>query len=253
MTSLKYRQRQAATGSDNVRSSNGPITTLAGLGLFLALWPILVVHAAYAISVIEGYVPLCNPYWDGCTSISRAGRHGWANHLFRGALLPYTALLGLYWWTNQRWLRAAGDRGSRWMLGSGLVGTLFMILYVTFLGTEGPTYQLMRRYGINVYFGCTYIAQVLLLGRLGALAAAGPRTWSRWLVLPLMALLLTVLAMGLLFVGADFGLPLDRDRLQNTMEWTAALLIQLSILLVALGWRADRLGAGIAMRSGTLD
>ena len=228
------------------RSTSRPPAVLVGLGLFVALWPILIVHAAYSISVVEDYVPLCNPYWDGCTSISRAGRHGWANHLFRGALLPYAALLGLYWWLNQRWLLASGDRGSRWMLASGLVGALFMILYVTFLGAEGPTYQLMRRYGINVYFGCTYIAQVLLLGRLGALAAAGPRSWSRWLVGPLLALLLIVLAMGLLFVAADYGLPLDGDRLQNTMEWTAALLIQLSILLVALGWRADRLRLSVA-------
>ena len=225
-----------------MRSSNGPITAIAGLGLFLALWPILVVHGAYAMSVIEGYVPLCNPYWDGCTSISRAGRHGLANHFFRGALLPYTVLLALYWWLNQAWLIASGDRGSRWMLACGVAGVLFMILYVTFLGTEGPTYQLMRRYGINFYFGCTYLAQVLLLGRLGALAAAGPRPWSGWLVPALLVVLLSVLAMGLLFVAVDYGrLPFDRTRLQNTMEWTAALLIQLSILFVVLGWRADKL------------
>ena len=69
-------------------------TGIVRTGLLLALWPILIAHAAYAISVIENYVPLCNPYWDGCTSISRAGRHGWANHLFRAALLPYAPLLG---------------------------------------------------------------------------------------------------------------------------------------------------------------
>lgn len=224
-----------------MRSSNIPTIALAGLGLFLALWPILIVHAAYAISVLEGFVPLCNPYWDGCTSISRAGRHGWANHLFRGALLPYTALLGVYWWLNQRWLRAAGDRGSRWMLGLGLIGAVFMILYLTFLGTEGRTYQLLRRYGINIYFACTYMAQVLLLGRLLALASAGSPLWSRWLVRGLMTLLLTVLAMGVIFVAVGYGLPLDRDRLENTLEWAAALLIQVSILLVALGWRSDRL------------
>lgn len=224
-----------------------PIAVLVALGFFLALWPILIVHAAYVISIAEGFVPLCNPYWDGCVSISRAGRHGWANHLFRAALLPYTALLALYWWLNHRWLLALGDRGSGWMLGSGWLGALFMILYVTFLGTEGPTYQLMRRYGINFYFGCTYLAQVLLLGRLGALSAAGPRPWPRWLVPALLLVLLSVLAMGLLFVTVDYGrLPLDRTRLQNTMEWTAALLIQLSILLIALGWRADRLRLRVA-------
>ncbi len=228
--------------------SKPPPTVLTSLGLFLALWPILIVHTVYAISIIEGHVPFCNPYWDGCTSISRAGRHGWANHLFQAALLPYTALLALYWWLNQRWLLALGDRGSRWMLLSGWLGMLFMILYVTFLGTEGPMYQLMRRYGINGFFGCTYIAQVLLIGRLRALTAAGPVPWPGWLVPGLLLLALSILAMGLVFVATDYGLPLDRDRLQNTLEWAASLLIQLHILLVALAWRASslrlRIGCG---------
>ena len=95
------------------RFKPNPVTALAGLGLFIALWPILVAHAAYAISVMEGHVLACNPYWDGCTSISKAGRHGWANHLFRGALLPYTPLLALYWWLNQRWLLALEDPAHR--------------------------------------------------------------------------------------------------------------------------------------------
>lgn len=209
---------------------------LFGFALFLALWPVLIVHAVYAISIVEGHVPLCNPYWDGCTSISRAGRHGWANHLFQAALLPYTALLAIYWWLNQRWLRALGDAGSRAMLTIGWSGVLFMILYVTFLGTEGQIYQLMRRYGINGFFGFTYIAQVLLIGRLRALMRADPVPWPGWLLPGLLLLALSVLGMGLLFVATDYGLPLDRDRLQNTLEWAASLLIQLHILLIALAW-----------------
>ena len=231
------------------RSKPNPVTALAGLGLFIALWPILVAHAAYAISVMEGHVLACNPYWDGCTSISKAGRHGWANHLFRGALLPYTPLLALYWWLNQRWLLALGDRGSRAMLVSGWTGVLFMILYVTFLGTEGPTYQLMRRYGINVYFGATYLAQVLLMARLRAQAAAGPVPWPAWLATGLLAIALGVLATGLLFVAAGYGPPLDRERLQNALEWGIALLMQVSILLVVPAWRSSRLGLSIDLRA----
>lgn len=218
-----------------------PLAGLAGLGLFLALWPVLVVHLAYAISILEGYVPLCNPYWDGCSSISRAGRHGWANHVFRAAMLPYAATLALYWWLNQRWLLAAGVRGSPWMLACGLAGALFLVLYVTFLGTEGATYQLMRRYGINVYFGATYLAQVLLYVRLKRLAADGGAALPRWLVPGLLALALGVLVLGVSFVAVGYGPPVDRDRLENTLEWNAALLMQLSMLLTVLGWRAGGL------------
>lgn len=220
-----------------------PIAALTGLGLFVALWPLVVVHCAYAISIVEGHVLFCNPYWDGCTSISRAGRHGWANHLFKAALLPYTTLLGLYWWLNQRWLLASGGQGSRAMLISGWVGVLFMIVYLTFLGTEGPAYQLMRRYGINFYFAATYLAQVLLIIQLRTATAAGPPPRPGWLVPGLSTMALAVLAMGLLFAAVDQGgLPLDRDRLQNSLEWTAALFMQLSILLTVLGWRAGGRG-----------
>lgn len=225
------------------------LETAARFGLFLALWPILIVHASYAVSIVEAHVLPCNPYWDGCTSISRAARYGSANHLFRAAMLPYALPLGLYWWLNQRWLLALGDRGSRAMMITGWVGVLFMILYVTFLGTEGPTYQLMRRYGINVYFGATYFAQVLLIGRLRAVSAAGPAPWPRWLVPGLATMALGVLAMGLLFVAVGYGLPLDRDRLENTLEWNMALLMQLSVLLVVLAWRTQRTDGGGATPS----
>ena len=211
---------------------------LFGLGLLLGLWPILVVHGGYAISIIEGYVPFCNPYWDGCTSISRAGRHGLANHLFKGALLPYTVLLAIYWWINQGLLLALGDRGSRGMLWAGWLGVLFMILYLTFLGSDGAIYQLMRRYGINGYFGGTFIAQLLLIDRLRALQGSGPVPWPRWVSLGMLLMAVGILSMGVLFVAVDYGLPLDRDRLQNTLEWTASLLMQAQILLSALIWRA---------------
>jgi drug/metabolite transporter (DMT)-like permease len=120
---------------------------------------------------------------------------------------------------------------------------------VTFLGTEGPTYQLMRRYGINVYFGATFAAQLLLIGRLRALARTGSPLeppWPRWLVPALMVTAGTVLAMGLLYLAVDWGLPLDRDRMQNTMEWSAALLMQLTMLLVARGWRSS----GLQLQAG---
>ena len=222
--------------------------SLVGFGIFIALWPILIVHAAFAVSVVEQHVPLCNPYWDGCTSISRAGRHGWANHLFRGALLPYTVPLAIYWWLNQRWLLALGSGGSRAMLACGWIGALFMILYVTFLGTEGATYQLMRRYGINVYFGGTFVAQVLLALRLRGLQLQGRAPSPPWLTPALAWIAAGVLAIGLFYVGVRFGLASDQDRWENVLEWAVALAMQLAIGLTVIGWRASGLSLRVAGR-----
>lgn len=224
---------------------------LACLGLFIALWPVLVVHGGYAVSIQQGDVPACNPYWDGCTSISRAGRHGWANHLFRGALLPYTTLLAASWWISQRWLRSLGWPGSRWMLAFGWTGALFMALYLTFLGSEGESYQLMRRYGINVYFGGTFAAQMLLLVRLRSLARARPAATPAWLVPALALAALGVLASGAAFLVVKYGLALGTDRLENALEWNVALLMQAFLLIVAQGWLRSGLRLSIdAARAG---
>jgi len=248
---VSWGQHPARRSMDAGLPGNGhdrAVLALAGFGVFLALWPILIVHAAFAISVVEGFVPLCNPYWDGCTSISRAGRHGWANPLFRAALLPYTVLLAFYWSLNQRWLRGLGSAGSRAMLVSGWIGALFMILYVTFLGTEGASYQLMRRYGINVYFGGTFLAQVLLALRLRGLQAQGRGPSPRWLAAGLAWIAASVLAIGLFYVGARLGLASDHDRWENALEWAAALGMQLSIALTSLGWRASGLALQVDCR-----
>lgn len=240
-------QAEAGTG-DRVAAgrSSGPgheqaALSLVAFGVFLAVWPVLVVHGAFALSVMELHVPLCNPYWDGCTSISRAGRHGWANHLFRGALLPYTAPLAIYWWLNQRWLRSLGSPGSTAMLAAGWIGALFMILYLTFLGTEGATYQLMRRYGINVYFGGTFLAQVLLAWRLRRLRRQGRVPSPGWLAPALAWIVAAVLAVGLFYVAVRLGLASDQDRWENALEWMVALGMQLSIALTIVGWRASGL------------
>lgn len=226
----------------------GP-TSLFLPGLCTALWPILVVHACFALSVAEGFVEACNPYWDGCSSISRAGRSGWAFFLFKAGMLPYAALLAAFWWINHRWLGAAGVQRTRTMLVLGCLGVAFLVVYATFLGSEGPVYQLMRRFGIDVYFAATFFAQILLMLRLRRMSAQGS---LRWLALPLALLAVAILSIGLFFYAAHLGfIQVERDRLKNTMEWAAALLMQLAILLTVFGWRADRLQLAIVRGGAT--
>ena len=216
-------------------------------GLGLAVWPIFVVHGCYLLSLAEGHVPLCIPYWDGCTSISRAGRHGWAFFLFKAGMLPYAAGLAAYWWICQRWLRALGDAGSNGMVVAGISGALFLVLYATFLGSDGAFYQWLRRTGIHVYFSMTFLAQGLLVVRLhrlrrGTMERAG---WLRPLVPMLIVVAALVAGLGLAFALVGRGLEIERDRLENAIEWVAALLMQVGLLLTVFGWRATRLRMGL--------
>jgi hypothetical protein len=189
----------------------------AVLALLAGLWPIAVVHLAYLISVQQDWVPACFVYWDGCTSISRAARHGAANVFFKTAMLPYAVLLGMYWWR----VGALGPgRRPRAVRALGLLASAFLVLYTVFLGVEGEIYQWLRRFGITVYFGGTVLAQMLLASLHGRRARM------------LVAVCALLLVLGLASIPLQH-FATDRDAAVNALEWTYALLMMLGFLATA--------------------
>lgn len=195
--------------------------------------PFVAVHAAYWISANSGLVPWCWPYLEGCTSISRAARHGLANLLFKGLMLPYAALLTLFWVLTYAWLRQLRPRAIRQaqlVVGLGTIAAVFLVLYASFLGAEGPEYRWLRRYGITVYFSFTVLAQMFVAALLWSQASL-----SKSLRMALVMLSGLLLALGLI------SLPLqhyasDVDAAINALEWTYALLMVAFYPLIASGW-----------------
>ena len=113
---------------------------------------------ALVLSIHLQLIPACNPFVEGCVSVSRAARYGLPNYLFRGMALPAAALQGLTWITVALWLRpmAPGYRRSLGVLPwLGGVAALALIAYGTFLGTEGQIYRFLRANGtvVNVIAG----------------------------------------------------------------------------------------------------
>ena len=213
------------------------------LPLIAGLAPALGLAAAFWISVAEGHVEPCTPFIDGCVSISRAARHGLANHVFRAVLLPAAALQALVWLLCAQWLRGvgAGGRAVAWLPWLGAIAAIACVLYGTFLGTEGTAYRWMRRYGIVLYFGLTYLCMVL--------AARHMTPWPRWRA-GLTALLALTLAMGLAnyFAApllADAGL---KNRVENVLEWFAGLAFTLYFLALAWLWRRTAFSASLTSR-----
>ena len=214
-----------------------PLAPIPLWPLPLAIAAILVVaaHLAWWLSVQAGHVPSCMPYLEGCTSISRAARHGLGNHVFRLLVLPCAALVGLHWWLSARWLRGEGT-GSRAMLASGCVAALALAVYAAFLGTEGEAYRFLRRYGVVVFFGGNYVAQLLMLQATRRIGVIGRRTRTA-----MSAICIAMLALGIVHVAAAAtigGTPLQ-DRLENALEWQLGLLLAAWYVVHALAWRAD--------------
>lgn len=199
--------------------------------------PMLVALICYWLSVRHGHVPSCIVFWDGCVSISAAGRHPPAVFLFKGGFLPAATLIALYWWLVGSWLQALGDTGlaSNSMRTIGIIGALFLMLYTTYLGSSGDFYRLMRRYGVTVYFAFTVLAQILLARSMLRLGARQLTALAR----AKLALCLTLLLLGLAVTFIKPWLA-DPKALQNAVEWAFALLMQVNFLLTYPAWRATQ-------------
>ncbi|MCA1798295.1 MAG: hypothetical protein LC632_02250 [Xanthomonadaceae bacterium] len=219
---------------------------LAPLTLAVGAIPFIVVHIAWLMSLRSGYIDACNPYLAGCTSISAAARHGAPNVLFKAVMLPYTTLLLAYWLAAAHWLSLVGGRSRMvaWIVPLAVAASAFLALYAVFLGSDGHFYQLMRRYGVMVYFAGSFFAQLLFALRLSTLARAG-RFPSRWIPRTKLALSLVVLALGLTNYTGALLLD-DKNALENAIEWQAALLMSAWYLVTWAAWRGDgyRVDAG---------
>ena len=227
-----------------MRQASLPLWPLA---LACALLPVLGTHVAWWLSVNHGHIPFCIPYIEGCTSISRAARHGLGNHVFRAVMLPTAMLQILLWLAAWQWLRLAHPKpqaGASLPL-LGLLAGVFLILYATFLGTEGDIYRLLRRYGVIVYFAATYIAQLVLQRALREL----PPHPSR---LGMLAVCIGMLGLGVVStaVSALVGDEGLKDRWENVLEWNLGVFLTAWFCLLAWRWRSTGLRLALYGREG---
>ena len=219
------------------------------IALLSGLLPILAAHGAYLLNVLvgTGLAPefVCMPYLDGCASISRAARSGPGLLLFRALMLPNVFLLLLTWEYVRRWLLAlnACSRKRAWTIAVlGMVGAVFLVFYVTSLGTEGEWYRWQRRYGVTFYFGGTALAQLLLVAALWPLRRQLADGRLLHPINALMALISLQWTLGVFsaFKRLIFDDPEFIDRLENIIEWWYALPMASGFIVIA--WLFSRSG-----------
>jgi hypothetical protein len=212
---------------------------IRNLLLITALAPIVGINLAYWIGVNADVLPSCIPYVDGCTSISATGRYSPGDRLFRSVMLPQAALLAGTWYFAVLWLRSVSPvkRSGNAVLWFGLTGAAALILYVSYLGTKEPFYELMRRFGIYLYFIGTVFAQMIVTYSM-------PRSPIRKAMLWVVAI---PWVLGLLNF-AQKSLRAEPDSLENTIEWIVSLFMQFWFVLLYLEWRRTRFS--IAVKTG---
>ncbi len=231
----------------------GPASVLWPLPLIGGLLPAIAAALALWLSFALDLIPPCNPFLDGCVSISRAARHDLPNHVFRALVLPAAVLQGLTWLLCAGWLKGLGAdaRGTlRLLPWLGILAGVFLVLYGTFLGTEGQAYRWMRRYGVIFYFGFTYLCMLVASGALWRLARSGtivlPARLDRLLIILCAVTLIIGLAQP--FVPPLLGSEDLKNRLENMLEWYVALAFTLFFLALAWLWRHVRFSAHLESR-----
>lgn len=222
------------------------------LPLLAGLLPVIAGLLAWQLSTRLELIPACNPFIDGCVSISRAARHGLPNHLFRAIVLPAAVLQGLTWWLAAHWLRELAllsAARARVLAAVGAAAAIFLVLYGTFLGTEGELYRWFRRFGIWFYFGLTAIALVVVVGLIARASQRGSDALSRRFGRSLLALVWLMLALGVASAFSPLAIPdeLANDRFTNVLEWWGAAIISVLFAALAWAWRRTRFALKLAV------
>lgn len=215
------------------------------LPLAAALLPLVATLVAYGLSIRLGLAPACNPFVEGCVSISRAARHDLPNILFRALLLPAAVLQAACWWLSPAWLRtlgAATTRAQRALPWLGLVAGVSLVLYGSFLGTDGEGYRWLRRYGTTMYFGLTCIGMLIVADEMHRHVRQD--RLRRRITHALLWLCGMLPLLGLAHVLLPLALPgeVTKDALENATEWWGSAIFTVFFAGLAWAWRVTGFG-----------
>ena len=204
---------------------------IRGLPLIACLAPLIGINLAYWIGADHNVLPSCMPYLDGCTSISSTGRYPPGDRLFRAVMLPQAAVLAFTWYFAALWLRALkpDSKAGTAVLVSGTTGALALIVYVSYLASNDPFYEFMRRYGIYFYFVGTALAQLVLSLALDRSPVQRAMVW----------VIVTPFALGIINLVQKAILGSENNN-ENRIEWIASLMMQAWFVLLWVAWRKTR-------------
>jgi len=214
---------------------------LEWLALWTGLLPFIVINISYTVSAVSGHIPACFPYMFGCTTISSAGRYGFSYFLFKAGMIPSAILLAGFWILCRRWLTELGDDNEKMkksIAALGLLAAIFLALYTVFLGHKGDFYNLMRRFGVNLYFGFSGLAQIMLLARLDRLRRQGRSRIPDQLLRLMLLMLIGLLIIGLASIPIS-NFIVDKKQPRNIVEWNFALLMISYYVVVWRAWRVS--------------
>ena len=158
-------------------------------------------------------------------------------------MFAYSVLLIWFWVYTRKWLELVLDEATKLssaIMWLGIIGALFLMVYIDFLGTTGEVNRFMRRYGIMVFFTFTPLAQVLLLKlHYRRLSTATPVNLKRPVLKFQLYMLLTMSIIGIASIILEVA-QLKTYQSENIVEWTFAFLLNMYFAGMIFIWRDYR-------------
>jgi len=122
--------------------------------LFLvSLLPFLAIHLSLILSIQNDFLTSCNPYINGCYSISMAARQPYSVIIFKFLMIISAGFLFFLW------QRIFNKEKNKSPISIGKIGSLFLVIYVIALGNDGFVYEFMRRIGVFIFYIFTLTSQ----------------------------------------------------------------------------------------------
>jgi len=133
------------------------------LGLFII--PSVTIILCLITTIYLNILDFCNPFINGCYSVSRVGRSYPAVLLFKPMMIITVILMIAYFFEHYRIFKKflLNKIFLNLILLSGLVSSFSLLVYIIFLGVEGSEiWRFMRRGGIFIYIISLIISQFLI-------------------------------------------------------------------------------------------
>ena len=200
-------------------------TNLRVIALICFILPIITVIISYIASVKLNLVPACISNFEGCTSISRAGRNVPVKYFFKPMMYLYSFILFLYWYKFLEILNKFKISEKKFSFFS-FFSVLFLILYIIFLG-EGKIYEFFRRIGIYIYIFFTVITQFLISKKLFFIQKKIKRFFKIKFIKLNFFLTLFLVASGIIILPILIIKIDNFPEIKNIISWNYFILIQL--------------------------
>ena len=189
--------------------------------------------SGYIFSSFEEYVSWCIPHFEGCTSISRAGRSGTSFFIFKFTMIPAACLVFVYWLDMARWNHATTPTPhvlETVPIVLGCLGALALLGHMTFLGIDCGICRTIRSYGTSIFFLFTFVAQWLVASRIWKQSGRNWYTLFYFVLCCVLSLEIVLIITIPLFIE-------NSSAMENAIAWRASYLISLAPAISAYSWR----------------